>query len=203
MKLHLITTCKADTKYLNNQKLLDDLRKSLRLDEILITDENSEVTASSSINGSNKNPCVHVYEFASGIYQTDYKRYLEPLYCDRHKAVLQYTGVSRKDKHGIVIIAKKSENIASIIKSNITSELSSIYPIYKNGFIAIIDKDTHTIISYKDNRNLGVDIKELGIDINGCSIMKMIKLKKLLRVLWILRLILWKLLEIQMQHIVL
>ena len=156
----------ADTKYLNNQKLLDDLRKSLRLDEILITDENSEVTASSSINGSNKNPCVHVYEFASGIYQTDYKRYLEPLYCDRHKAVLQYTGVSRKDKHGIVIIAKKSENIASIIKSNITSELSSIYPIYKNGFIAIIDKDTHTIISYKDNRNLGVDIKELGIDIN-------------------------------------
>ena len=80
--------------------------------------------------------------------------------------MLQYTGVSRKDKSGVVIIAKKSENIASIIKSNIANELPSIYPIYKNGFIAIIDKDTHTIISYKDNRYLGADIKELGIDIN-------------------------------------
>lgn len=156
----------ADSTYLSDQKLLDDLRKTLRLDEILVTDENSSVIASSSINGSIKNPCVHIYEFTSGIYQTDYKKYIEPLFCDSHKAVLQYTGVSRKDKPGVVIIAKKSENIASIIKSNIANELPSIYPIYKNGFIAIIDKDTHTIISYKDNRYLGADIKELGIDIN-------------------------------------
>ena len=78
---------------------------------------------------------------------------------------LKYSSISKS----IAQFAKYSsisENIASIIKSNIANELPSIYPIYKNGFIAIIDKDTHTIISYKDNRYLGADIKELGIDIN-------------------------------------
>lgn len=157
---------KADPKYIQNQALLDNLRISLRLDEILITDENSQIIAYSSFHKDMKNMYLDIQEFNTGMYLTDYKKYLDPVYSDKYKTVMQYTGVSRKDKAGLVITAKKSENIAGVIKSKIVNDLSSLYPIYRNGFIAIIDKDTHTIVSYKDGRYLGVDIKELGLDVN-------------------------------------
>lgn len=156
---------KAEPKYLKDQQMLDNLRKSYRLDEILITDENSQIAAYSSFNNNTKTSCVHTDKFDIGTYLTEYVKYMEPVYCDRYKTIMQYTGVARKDKPGIIITAKKSENIAGIIKSKIVNDISSLYPIYRNGFIAIIDKDSHTIVSYKDGRYLGVDIKELGIDI--------------------------------------
>lgn len=156
---------KAEPKYLKDQQMLDNLRKSYRLDEILITDENSQVAAYSSFNNNTKTSCVHTDKFDISTYLTEYVKYIDPVYCDRYKTIMQYTGVARKDKPGIIITSKRSENIAGIIKSKIVNDISSLYPIYRNGFIAIIDKDTHTIVSYKDGRYLGVDIKELGIDI--------------------------------------
>ena len=156
----------AEPKYLQDQSLLDSLRTSLRLDEILITDENSHIVAYSSFNKDIKNLYLDIQEFNTGIYLTDYKKYLAPVYSDKYKTVMQYTGVSRKDNAGLVVTAKKSENIAGVLKSKIVNDLSSLYPVYRNGFIAIIDKDTHTIVSYKDGRYLGVDIKELGLDVN-------------------------------------
>lgn len=156
---------KADNSYLKDQNKLDELRRTLKLDEILITDINMQLVAMSSSEKNIQSSCVHINDFVSGIYQNNFQKYVEPAFCDRYKEFIQYTGVSRLDMPGIIMIGRKSSNIKGIIKASIMDNLSSIYSIYKNGFITVIDKDSHTIISYKDNKFLGIDIADLGIDI--------------------------------------
>ena len=157
---------KADNSYLTNQTKLDELRRILKLDEILITDINMQLVAMSFSEKNIQSSCVHINDFVSGIYQNNFQKYMEPAFCDRYQEFIQYTGVSRLDKPGIIMIGRKSTNIKGIIKASIMDNLSSIYSIYKNGFITVIDKDSHTIISYKDNKFLGIDIKDLGIDVD-------------------------------------
>lgn len=157
---------KADNSYLTNQTELDELRRILKLDEILITDINMQLVAMSSSEKNIQSSCVHINDFVSGIYQNNFQKYMEPAFCDRYKEFIQYTGVSRLDKPGIIMIGRKSTNIKGIIKASIMDNLSSIYSIYKNGFITVIDKESHTIISYKDNKFLGIDIEDLGIDVD-------------------------------------
>ena len=157
---------KADNTYLTNQAKLDELRRTLNLDEILITDINMQVAAISSAVKDIQSSCVHLNDFVSGIYQNNFQKYTEPAFCDRYKEFMQYTGVSRLDKPGVVIIGKRGGNIKNLIKASIIDNLSSIYSIYKNGFVAVIDKDSHTIISYKDNKFLGIDIADLGINVD-------------------------------------
>lgn len=156
---------KADNSYLTNQTKLDELRRILKLDEILITDINMQLVAMSFSEKNIQSSCVHINDFVSGIYQNNFQKYMEPAFCDRYQEFIQYTGVSRLDKPGIIMIGRKSTNIKGIIKASIMDNLSSIYSIYKNGFITVIDKESHTIISYKDNKFLGIDIKDLGIDV--------------------------------------
>lgn len=157
---------KADNSYLTNQTKLDELRRILKLDEILITDINMQLVAMSFSEKNIQSSCVHINDFVSGIYQNNFQKYMEPAFCDRYQEFIQYTGVSRLDKPGIIMIGRKSTNIKGIIKASIMDNLSSIYSIYKNGFITVIDKESHTIISYKDNKFLGIDIKDLGIDVD-------------------------------------
>lgn len=157
---------KADNSYLTNQTQLDELRRTLKLDEILVTDITMQLVAMSSSEKNIQSSCVHINDFVSGIYQNNFQKYIEPAFCDRYKEFIQYTGVSRLDKSGIVMIGRKSTNIKGIIKASIMDNLSSIYSIYKNGFITVIDKESHTIISYKDNKFLGIDIKDLGVDVD-------------------------------------
>lgn len=157
---------KADNSYLTNQTKLDELRRILKLDEILITDINMQLVAMSSSEKNIQSSCVHINDFVSGIYQNNFQKYMEPAFCDRYKEFIQYTGVSRLDKPGIIMIGRKSTNIKGIIKASIMDNLSSIYSIYKNGFITVIDKESHTIISYKDNKFLGIDIEDLGINVD-------------------------------------
>lgn len=157
---------KADNSYLTNQTKLDELRRILKLDEILITDINMNMAAVSSTENNMQSGCVRLNSFVSGIYQNNFQKYTEPVFCDRYKEFIQYTGVSRLDKPGVVIIGKRGGNIKNLIKASIMDNLSSIYSIYKNGFITVIDKDSHTIISYKDNKFLGIDIADLGIDVD-------------------------------------
>ncbi len=157
---------KADNSYLTNQMKLDELRRTLKLDEILVTDINMQLVTVSSSEKNIQSSCVHINDFVSGIYQNNFQKYIEPAFCDRYKEFIQYTGVSRLDKPGIIMIGRKSTNIKGIINASIMDNLSSIYSIYKNGFITVIDKESHTIISYKDNKFLGMDIKDLGIDVD-------------------------------------
>lgn len=157
---------KADNTYLTNQAKLDELRRTLKLDEILITDINMNMAAVSSTENNMQSGCVRLNSFVSGIYQNNFQKYTEPVFCDKYKEFIQYTGVSRLDKPGVVIIGKRGGNIKNLIKASIMDNLSSIYSIYKNGFITVIDKDSHTIISYKDNKFLGIDIADLGINID-------------------------------------
>lgn len=157
---------KADNSYLTNQTKLDELRRTLKLDEILVTDINMQLVAMSSSEKNIQSSCVHINDFVSGIYQNNFQKYIEPAFCDRYKEFIQYTGVSRLDKPGIIMIGRKSTNIKGIIKASIMDNLSSIYSIYKNGFITVIDKESHTIISYKDNKFLGIDIADLGVDVD-------------------------------------
>ena len=157
---------KADNSYLTNQTKLDELRRILKLDEILITDINMQLVAMSFSEKNIQSSCVHINDFVSGIYQNNFQKYMEPAFCDRYQEFIQYTGVPRLDKPGIIMIGRKSTNIKGIIKASIMDNLSSIYSIYKNGFITVIDKERHTIISYKDNKFLGIDIKDLGIDVD-------------------------------------
>ncbi len=163
---NLALLIKADNSYLTNQTKLDELRRILKLDEILITDINMQLVAMSSSEKNIQSSCVHINDFVSGIYQNNFQKYMEPAFCDRYKEFIQYTGVSRLDKPGIIMIGRKSTNIKGIIKASIMDNLSSIYSIYKNGFITVIDKESHTIISYKDNKFLGIDIEDLGIDVD-------------------------------------
>ncbi len=157
---------KADNSYLTNHMKLDELRRTLKLDEILVTDINMQLVAMSSSEKNIQSSCVHINDFVSGIYQNNFQKYIEPAFCDRYKEFIQYTGVSRLDKPGIIMIGRKTTNIKGIIKASIMDNLSSIYSIYKNGFIIVIDKESHTIISYKNNKFLGIDIKDLGIDVD-------------------------------------
>lgn len=157
---------KADNSYLTNHMKLDELRRTLKLDEILVTDINMQLVALSSSEKNIQSSCVHINDFVSGIYQNNFQKYIEPAFCDRYKEFIQYTGVSRLDKPGIIMIGRKTTNIKGIIKASIMDNLSSIYSIYKNGFIIVIDKESHTIISYKNNKFLGIDIKDLGIDVD-------------------------------------
>ena len=157
---------KADNTYLTNQAKLDKLRRTLKLDEILITDINMNMAAVSSTENNMQSGCVRLNSFVSGIYQNNFQKYTEPVFCDKYKEFIQYTGVSRLDKPGVVIIGKRGGNIKNLIKASIMDNLSSIYSIYKNGFVAVIDKDSHTIISYKDNKFLGIDIADLGINVD-------------------------------------
>ena len=157
---------KADNTYLTNQAKLDELRRTLKLDEILITDINMNMAAVSSTENNMQSGCVRLNSFVSGIYQNNFQKYTEPVFCDKYKEFIQYTGVSRLDKPGVVIIGKRGGNIKNLIKASIMDNLSSIYSIYKNGFVAVIDKDSHTIISYKDNKFLGIDIADLGINVD-------------------------------------
>ncbi len=157
---------KADNSYLTNHMKLDDLRRTLKLDEILVTDLNMQLVAMSSSEKNIQSSCVHINDFISGIYQNNFQKYIEPAFCDRYKEFIQYTGVSRLDKPGIIMIGRKTTNIKGIIKASIMDNLSSIYSIYKNGFIIVIDKESHTIISYKNNKFLGIDIKDLGVDVD-------------------------------------
>lgn len=157
---------KADNSYLTNHMKLDELRRTLKLDEILVTDINMQLVAMSSSEKNIQSSCVHINDFISGIYQNNFQKYIEPAFCDRYKEFIQYTGVSRLDKPGIIMIGRKTTNIKGIIKASIMDNLSSIYSIYKNGFIIVIDKESHTIISYKNNKFLGIDIKDLGVDVD-------------------------------------
>ena len=157
---------KADNTYLTNQAKLDELRRTLKLDEILITDINMNMAAVSSTENNMQSGCVRLNSFVSGIYQNNFQKYTEPVFCDKYKEFIQYTGASRLDKPGVVIIGKRGGNIKNLIKASIMDNLSSIYSIYKNGFVAVIDKDSHTIISYKDNKFLGIDIADLGINVD-------------------------------------
>lgn len=69
---------KGDSSYLTNQSKLDKLRKTLKLDEILITDINMQLVAMSSSENTVKSSCVHINDFISGIYQNNFQKYIEP-----------------------------------------------------------------------------------------------------------------------------
>ncbi len=156
---------KADTSILHSQSFLDSLRKTMNLDEIIITDETSKIEAFTSADNSSRELCMHINEFLVNSYQSDFKKYEPPVYCDRHKSLIQYTAAARRDKPGMVIIGKKKDNIAGSLQSNIIGDISLLYPIYKNGFIAVVDKDSHIILSYKSKKHIGYDIEGLGINV--------------------------------------
>ncbi len=99
---------KADNSYLTNHMKLDELRRTLKLDEILVTDINMQLVAMSSSEKNIQSSCVHINDFISGIYQNNFQKYIEPAFCDRYKEFIQYTGVSRLDKPGIIMIGRKT-----------------------------------------------------------------------------------------------
>lgn len=155
-----------DISLLHNQPMLDSLKKSMLLDEIIITDDNSQIEAISTLSGSSKEICVHVSEFLTNNYQNNYVKNKLPVFCERHKQVMQYTGISRKDNQGVIIVGKRYEQLLGSFQSTIVKNISSLYPIYKNGFILVIDKDSQTVLSYNNKKYIGTDVSQLGININ-------------------------------------
>ena len=69
---------KADNSYLTNQAKLNELRRTLKLDEILVTDVNMQIVALSSSNAAIQSSCVHFNDFVSGIHQNNFQKYTEP-----------------------------------------------------------------------------------------------------------------------------
>ncbi len=155
-----------DIGLLHNQPMLDSLKKSMLLDEIIITDDNSQIVAISTLSGSSKEICVHISEFLTNNYQNNYVKNKLPVFCERHKQVMQYTGISRKDNQGVIIVGKRYEQLLGSFQSTIVKHISSLYPIYKNGFILVIDKDSQTVLSYNNKKYIGTDVSQLGININ-------------------------------------
>jgi len=77
------------------------------------------------------------------------------------KALFQYVGVSRQDRPGIVQVGVKPERLQKALKAADIKNVAKNMLFGEDGYVFIIDKNTNTTISHKDESMIGDDATQL------------------------------------------
>lgn len=131
---------------------LFNMAASLGVDEIHITDENGVVkwtTAKSFFNMDYKS-VESMKPFLEGLKDANFGLAQDPTIRSFDNVLFQYAGVGRRDKPGIVQIGISPKNLQSELKDLDISSISKETTFGINGGVIIVDKDTDTVLSHKD-----------------------------------------------------
>ncbi|HYE80692.1 MAG TPA: methyl-accepting chemotaxis protein [Clostridia bacterium] len=144
---------------------LNKLLEVLDLDEINICDEKGIVSWStnSELIGTDFNNSEQTKAFLGAISDKDFYLTREPVVDGAMGELLQYIGIARQDKPGIIQITVKSRKLQTeMAKSDIRSIPKSI-AVGKDGYVAIIDKNSDIIITHKNYKLIGKKSTDIGI----------------------------------------
>lgn len=153
-----------DTEMLNSLSDLQQLAKSLDVEEIHITDENGVIKWGTV-------PDFFDFDFST----TDQTKVFLPALTDKSfemaqdptergsdKALFQYISVARLDAPGVVQIGVKPERLQQALEDADINKISQGINFGKTGYVFIIDKNSETIISHQSESEIGNKASEYG-----------------------------------------
>ncbi|MDO5582259.1 MAG: SpoIIE family protein phosphatase [Planctomycetia bacterium] len=154
-----------DPTIVGNQDRLNQIAKDLQVDELHVSDSKGILVASY--------PCRKEYK-RYDMNSADQSRVFMPAITDPKfelvqemqkqgagSAVVQYTGVARKDEPGIVQVAYVPKRLEEAIKLADIANLAAGFRIGSNGEMVIIKGNT--IVSVQDRNLLGKNIADFGV----------------------------------------
>lgn len=136
---------------------IEEIRIALGVDELMVTDENGIVIAGTSTYfGEDFHDDGIKSKFLSAL--TD-KSFSHTISIENNGIIIQYSGVARMDKSGIVFIKTSTKYLAQTIKLAGISTITSDFPVLKRGVTAIIDIASWQYLSHTDQSFLGKTVQ--------------------------------------------
>lgn len=142
---------------LTDKAKLEALAKTIDVEEIHICDENGVLRWGTIID-------FYGFDFAT----SDQTKPFLPALTDKKfemaqdaqsrgadNVLFQYISVARQDKPGIVQVGVTPDRLQKELEKSDLSQISSVYKVGADGFVAILNSKTGTILSYKDSTALG------------------------------------------------
>ena len=132
-----------DPSILDDRKLMETVARDLRVEEIHVADENGKLIFSipEGTEGFDMASTEQSRPFMDALKDRDFEFVQEPMLSGAKKKYLQYAGVARQDKKGIVQTGFSGQEIEREKKFADVMHLANIFRIGLNGRLRIIDTD--------------------------------------------------------------
>lgn len=147
---------------LQSKDKLSELAKQLDVEEIHVCDENGVIRwgTVADFYGFDFKTSDQTKPFLEALTNKNFELAQEPQTRAADKALFQYIGVARTDKSGIIQVGVKPERLQKELEKADLKNLSGLYKVGINGFIAVLDTSTGKILSYKNAADLGKSYKD-------------------------------------------
>lgn len=148
----LANVIKQNPEFILNNAALFDMASSLGVDEISISDENGIIKwgTVASYYGRDFNTDENMKPFVAALTNSDFELVLDPAVRNSYNALLQYAGVARKDKPGIIQIGVSPWKLQKELEKADISSISKDATFGAGGTVIIVNKDSDSIISHKN-----------------------------------------------------
>ncbi|KUO70702.1 MAG: hypothetical protein APF77_01140 [Clostridia bacterium BRH_c25] len=148
---------------LNSLDVLKRTATVLGVEEIHICDENGIIVSGNipEFFGFDFKSTEQTKPFMEAVTNKDFALAQEPSERGVDKALFQYVGVSRQDRPGIVQVGVKPERLQKALKAADIKNVAKNMLFGEDGYVFIIDKNTNTTISHKDESMIGDDATQL------------------------------------------
>lgn len=143
---------KQNPEFVQNNAALFDMAASLGVDEIHITDENGIIRwgTVASFYGMDFNADENMKPFLQALNNADFELAQDPMVRSTDNVLFQYAGAGRKDKPGIVQIGVAPKKLQNELEKTDIGSISKGSTFGADGIVIIIDRDSDTIISHKN-----------------------------------------------------
>ncbi len=168
MNNYLISITKGVARYIEeipedelNYKL-DELAKDIGVFEINVSNENGILMWSNvaQSQGFDFNSSEESRQFIQALNNKDFELAQSPTRKEGDKILLQYIGVARQDKPGIVQIGVKLNEVQELLRQTDMLTVSKTVKFGKGGYVTILNNNG-IIISHSDDNLIGTDLKTL------------------------------------------
>lgn len=147
---------------IENVDALKTLAQSLNVEEIHICDEKGILRWGTvpDFYGFDFNSADQTKPFLEAISNKDFELAQEPSERGADKVLFQYIGVARKDKPGIVQVGVAPEKLQKALAKADIKGIATKFLFGKNGYVFVVDSNTHKVISHKNEKKIGEDIMQ-------------------------------------------
>jgi len=167
----LASLIEKDPAIVSNQEELEKIRNFLKVDEINITDEKGILIAAAPdleryVN-FDMNSTEQTRAFMPALKKTDFEYVQSPRMNGAGLFIMQYVGVARRDKPGIIQIGISSDRIKYMSEVSQTGHIRSLFQIGKTGGVYISDP-----MDVPQSREAVFEIKKNHADVLCASLAK-------------------------------
>lgn len=142
---------------LTDKAKLDALAKAIDVEEIHICDEKGVLRwgTVTDFYGFDFSTSDQTKPFLPALTDKNFEMAQDAQSRGADNVLFQYISVARQDQPGIVQVGVTPDRLQKELEKSDLSQLSSVYKVGADGFVAILNSKTGTIVSYKDSTALG------------------------------------------------